>query len=280
MKRVDTPFHKMQGAGNDFILLDWRAADHDISAQQTQHLADRHHGVGCDQLLILRPDPGPGSVARYEIRNADGSAAGQCGNGARCIGLYLFRLGEVGDQPFQLDSPAGPIRLQRCADGEFDVDLGAPDFLARNIPLALDPTDGTYSLDSAWGPVHFGAVSMGNPHALIEVDDIAAAAVATLGPLVGQHAVFPLGCNVGFAQVVDDGNIRLRVFERGAGETLACGSGACAAVAILRRAGRVADQVNVFLPGGRLVIKWDGPGGRIRMKGPADYVFRGVLCHE
>ena len=141
-------FHKMHGAGNDFILLDLRTRGLDISPERARYLADRRRGAGCDQLLILRAAVTPGSVTSYQIRNADGSAAGQCGNGARCIGLYLLRQGEVGDQPFQLDSPAGPIRMQRCADGEFAVDLGEPDFLARNIPLKLDASDGCYRLDS------------------------------------------------------------------------------------------------------------------------------------
>lgn len=271
-------FHKMEGAGNDFVLLDLRDQSIDITAALAQRLADRHRGVGCDQLLVLRDDAGSGSVARYDIRNADGSAAGQCGNGARCIGLYLFRQGEVDDgQPFQLDSPSGPVRLRRCADGEFEVDMGEPAFAPADVPLRLVPEEHVYRVASEWGPVAFGAVSMGNPHALIEVPDIDSAPLSSVGEFIGRHPAFPDGCNVGFAQVLDAGAIRLRVLERGAGETLACGSGACAAVALLRRAGRVHEAVRVFLPGGVLVIKWSGPGGRIVMKGPATHVFEGSL---
>lgn len=266
----------MHGAGNDFVLLDWRDSSQQLDARQAARLADRRLGVGCDQILILRSATQPGCVAAYEIRNTDGSPAGQCGNGARCIALYLQMQGDAADQ-FMLQSPAGPIAVTACRDGEFELDMGQPRFAASQVPLALAETAGSYQLDSPFGVLEFGAASMGNPHALLQVENTAEAEVEAIGRFLGSHAAFPEGANIGFAQVLDRGRIRLRVFERGAGETLACGSGACAAVAILRRAGRVDETVSVFLPGGTLVIQWPGEGCGVRMKGPATHVFSGRL---
>ncbi len=273
-------FHKMHGAGNDFVLLDLREQELDIDAGLASRLADRHLGIGCDQLLILRQTQQHGAKLRYEIRNADGSPAGQCGNGARCIALYLAMAGETGNGTMVLESPSGLIQINCCADGEFEIDMGVPAFEPERVPVSLMPQDGSYRLESPWGPLIFAAVSMGNPHALIEVDDIDLAPLETAGAFLSRHEAFPQGCNAGFAQVIDRGNIRLRVFERGAGETRACGSGACAAVAILRRGSRVDDVVNVSLPGGHLVIKWPGTGAKLLMKGPASHVFRGTVSHE
>lgn len=273
-------FHKMHGAGNDFVLLDLREQKLDVDATWASRLADRRLGIGCDQLLVLRQSQHGSSKLRYEIRNADGSAAGQCGNGARCIALYLAMHGEAGAGTLVLESPCGMVRIERCADGEFEVDMGEPAFAPELVPVSMLPEHGSYQLDSPWGPLRFGAASMGNPHALIEVDDIDRAALATVGAFLSRHEVFTEGCNAGFVQLIDRDNIRLRVFERGAGETLACGSGACAAVAILRRWDRVNEVVNVFLPGGHLVIKWAGTGARLSMKGPACHVFSGTVGHE
>ncbi|MEJ8567266.1 diaminopimelate epimerase [Elongatibacter sediminis] len=269
-------FDKMHGAGNDFVVLDLRAVERDIDAGTARHLADRRRGVGCDQLLIVRRPQAANSLARYEIRNADGSAAGQCGNGARCIALYLAMRGETPGDPFILESPAGPVETVRCADGEFEIDMGEPVFEPERIPLALEATGTRYRIDSPWGELAFDAASMGNPHALIQVEDIEQAPLETTGAWLGRNPVFPEGCNVGFTQIIDRQNIRLRVFERGAGETPACGSGACAAVAMLRRKNLVDDTVNVFLPGGHLVIKWR-ERDRVKMKGPAVHVFSGSL---
>jgi diaminopimelate epimerase len=277
--RAELRFHKMHGAGNDFVLLDLRGRDLQIDAAHARALADRRRGIGCDQLLILHAPRTPGCIARYEIRNADGGAAGQCGNGARCIALYLAMNAEVGSEPFTLESPSGPVTIARCPDGEFEVDMGEPDFAPDRVPIRLEPAAGHYTLASPWGELSFGAVSMGNPHALVVVDDIDLAPLQTAGAFLSRHEVFPDGCNVGFAEIQDRGSIRLRVLERGAGETLACGSGACAAVALLRHDRLVGDCVTVFLPGGHLVIKWPG-SGRIRMQGPAVHVFGGTISHE
>jgi diaminopimelate epimerase len=270
----------MHGAGNDFVLLDWRGSSRQLDAGQAALIADRRRGVGCDQILILRTATLPDCLAAYEIRNTDGSPAGQCGNGARCIALYLQMQG-AGAAQFQLQSPAGPIAVTACDDGEFELDMGLPRFAAAEVPITLATEDGHetgfYQLDSPCGLLRFGAASMGNPHALLQVADIDKAEVAAVGNFLGKHEIFPEGCNIGFAQVLDRRNIRLRVFERGAGETLACGSGACAAVAILLSAGQVDDEVKVSLPGGILVIKWDASGQGVRMKGPATHVFSGTL---
>jgi diaminopimelate epimerase len=270
-------FHKMHGAGNDFVLLDLRKQDYPLDPGRAGLISDRHRGVGCDQILVVRKPARPENVACYEIWNSDGSQALQCGNGARCIGLYLELNGEIDGEPFTLESPSGDILMQQCADGQFEVDLGVPDFEAARVPLDLVPDDGRYRLESPWGQLEFGAVSMGNPHALVLIDDIADVRIQDIGAFVSTHELFPEGCNVGFAQVENRGKIQLRVYERGAGETLACGSGACAAVALLRQSGRVDDVVDVLLPGGHLVIKWPGNHQPIKMKGPAEHVFRGTL---
>ena len=270
-------FHKMHGAGNDFVLLDLREQDYPLDPGRAGLISDRHRGVGCDQILVVRKPARPENVACYEIWNSDGSQALQCGNGARCIGLYLELNGEIDGEPFTLESPSGNIHMQQCADGQFEVDMGVPDFEAARVPLDLVPDDGRYRLESPWGQLEFGAVSMGNPHALVLIDDIADVRIQDIGAFVSTHELFPEGCNVGFAQVENRGKIQLRVYERGAGETLACGSGACAAVALLRQSGRVDDVVDVLLPGGHLVIKWPGNHQPVKMKGPAEHVFRGTL---
>jgi diaminopimelate epimerase len=270
-------FHKMHGAGNDFVLLDLREQDYPLDPGRAGLISDRHRGVGCDQILVVRKPARPENVACYEIWNSDGSQALQCGNGARCIGLYLELNGEIDGEPFALESPSGNILMQQCADGQFEVDMGVPDFEPARVPLDLVPDDGRYRLESSWGQLEFGAVSMGNPHALVLIDDIDNARIQDIGAFISTHELFPEGCNVGFAQVENRGKIQLRVYERGAGETLACGSGACAAVALLRQSGRVDDVVDVLLPGGHLVIKWPGNHQPVKMKGPAEHVFRGTL---
>ena len=270
-------FHKMHGAGNDFVMIDARGRDFGITSDQAELIADRHRGVGCDQILVLRAARDSRNLLAYEIYNSDGSRAGQCGNGARCVGLYLEMSGETGSEPFMLESPSGAITMRRCEDGEFEVEMGAPKFEPAAVPILLEAENGRYALDSDWGRLEFGAVSLGNPHALIEVNDIDDGEIPAIGAFVGAHDAFPEGCNVGFAQLVDPGQIRLRVVERGAGETLACGSGACAAMAILRRSGQLESVVDVMLPGGRLVIEWPGDRQAMLMKGPASYVFRGTM---
>jgi len=267
----------MHGAGNDFVLLDLRRQKFTLNEQQANLIADRRRGIGCDQILVIREPRDKRHLARYEIWNSDGTPAGQCGNGARCIGLYLRFQDQVTDECFSLESPSGPITLNLCPDGEFKIDMGIPDFKPANVPVDLVPEEGLYSLDSPWGAFEFGAVSMGNPHALIQVQAIDDDLIPDKGHFVSTHEVFPVGCNAGFAQIINRGEISLRVVERGAGETLACGSGACAAVAILRQLNLVDETVDVFLPGGHLVIQWPESGRPLKMKGPAEYVFKGNL---
>jgi diaminopimelate epimerase len=274
---VAVTFQKMHGAGNDFVLLDLREQAFAIDADATRRLADRHTGIGCDQVLVLRQPANPECLADFEVWNADGSQAEQCGNGVRCIARYLAARGETPAGPFRLGGPRAEIGLSCLANGQVRVDMGAPEFEPDRIPVTAEAADGWYELDLDGKSLLVGAVSMGNPHALLPVADIRSAEVTRLGPLLSRHPCFPQGCNAGFAQIVDRGHILLRVFERGAGETLACGSGACAAMAILRRAGLVDAKVQVFQEGGTLTIEWPGGHAALSMTGPATSVFEGVL---
>jgi len=270
-------FHKMHGAGNDFVLLDLRHQKFELDPRSAAIIADRRTGIGCDQILVLREALAAENSARYEIWNSDGSPAGQCGNGARCIGLYLGMNEDIGDGVFTLESPSGEIGMKACSDGEFEVEMGVPDFEPARVPISRSPDGGKYMLESPWGLLELGAVSMGNPHALLLSDDIGDSSIEEKGAFISSHEAFPEGCNAGFAQIENRGRIRLRVHERGAGETPACGSGACAAVAILRRWDRVDEKVDVLLPGGHLVIMWHGIRQALKMKGPAEYVFKGTI---
>ena len=270
-------FHKMHGAGNDFVLLDLREQEYTLDPKRAGLISDRQLGVGCDQILAVHKPENPGNIIRYEIWNSDGSQALQCGNGARCIGHFLDLNGEIEDQAFTLESPSGPVIMKKCNDGQYEVEMGTPDFEPANIPLNLSPVKGRYRLETPWEPVEFGAVSVGNPHALVLVEDITTIGINEIGAFISTHEAFPKGCNVGFAQVDDRAKIQLRVYERGCGETLACGSGACAAVAILKQWDRLDEAVDVLLPGGHVVIKWPGSKQPIKMKGPAEHVFRGTL---
>jgi diaminopimelate epimerase len=271
-------FTKMHGAGNDFVVLDLRDGRPPPSPALSRALADRHAGVGCDQILTIEPPRSADAVAAYRIWNADGSPAQQCGNGARCIAAWLVRDAAASAARFVLDSPAGSHAIERLDDGRFRIAMGVPQFAPQAIPLAgFHEAQDEYALDVEGSVLRFGAVSMGNPHALVEVDDIARAPVATLGPALQAQAAFPDSVNVGFVEVDARDRIRLRVYERGAGETLACGSGACAAAAILMRRGRIDRDVVVALPGGELRIGWRDDNAPITMAGPATFVFEGEL---
>lgn len=278
-------FSKMHGAGNDFVLIDLRHGAPEPDAALCRALADRHTGVGCDQILTVERARSADAVASYRIWNADGTASQQCGNGARCIAAWLVRdardAGAALAAEFVLDSPVGRHCVNALENGRYRVEMGAPQFVPESIPLrgfgqaqtGYPINLGTLQPDA--GDVLVGAVSMGNPHALVDVDDVAIAPVARIGALLQRHAAFPESVNVGFAQVVSRDRIRLRVFERGVGETLACGSGACAAAAILIRRGRVDREVSVELPGGELEISWPSDDAPVAMAGPAAFVFEG-----
>lgn len=281
--RVLLRFTKMHGAGNDFVVLDLRRAPAPPTPELCRALADRRTGVGCDQILTIEPPRSPAAAASYRIWNADGSSSQQCGNGARCVAAWMLRdSAEIDPERclaghFELDSPAGTHAVDVLDLHHYRIAMGVPRFApVAAIPLAgFDAAQDEYSVDIDGQPLRFGAVSMGNPHAVIEVDDVDAAPVATLGPALQRHAAFPESVNVGFAEVVARDRIRLRVFERGVGETLACGSGACAAAAVLMRRGRIDREVAVELPGGALKIAWPEDGAQIAMSGPTAFVFEG-----
>ena len=270
-------FSKMHGIGNDFVVVDCRERALGLDAEQMRHLADRHFGVGFDQLLTIEQSSDATCAFAYGIWNADGSPSGQCGNGLRCVARWLERAGLVGVGTTRLQSPSGVVAVEVLADGRVSADMGVPRFLPSEIPLHAEAQADVYAIDVIGHEVEVGAVSMGNPHAVVEVDDVASAPVAVLGPQIEHSDAFPQGCNVGFAQVLARDAIHLRVWERGVGETLACGSGACAAVAVLRQRGRVAADVRVQLPGGELDIHWNGDGEALRMIGPAAFVFEGEI---
>jgi diaminopimelate epimerase len=271
-------FSKMHGAGNDFVILDNRATSAALDAALIARLTDRHFGVGCDQILAIEAPRSTGALAAYAIWNADGSPSSQCGNGARCIAAWLHREGATSESEFVLDSPSGPVQARLLDDGRVGIGMGVPDFSPAVIGLNVAESASVYTLAADGDSVQFGAASMGNPHAVLEVDSVEHAEVARLGPALQRHPAFTRSCNVGFAQVLSPQRIRLRVYERGSGETLACGSGACAAVAVLQQRGRVGTQVDVLLPGGTLQISWPGPGHPLWMTGPAAFVFEGELA--
>ncbi|RYD15888.1 MAG: diaminopimelate epimerase [Lysobacteraceae bacterium] len=270
-------FSKMHGLGNDFVVVDCRERALPLDADGIRLLGDRHFGVGFDQLLTIERARDDACAYAYGIWNTDGTRAGQCGNGLRCVARWLARDGAIGVGRTRLESPSGPVTVELLPDGDVRADMGEPRFEPAAIPLLAGAPDAQdeYTIAAGGMPLRVGAVSMGNPHAVLEVADVAQAAVAELGPRIETAPAFPESCNVGFAEVLARDAIRLRVWERGVGETLACGSGACAAVAVLRRRGRLDAEVRVALPGGALRIEWEGPGAPVWMTGPATFVFEG-----
>lgn len=270
-------FSKMHGIGNDFVVLDCRRAGFSLDATQIRALGDRHTGVGFDQLLSVEPARDPSCAFYYGIWNSDGSPSGQCGNGVRCVAAWLHREGAlaIGDE-VRIESPSGPVTVALVGSGEVRVDMGEPIFEPARIPF--DAPSAALDYDMAVGDttISVGAVSMGNPHVVVSVTALDDPALERLGPLLTGHARFPERANAGFVQLIDRSDLLLRVHERGAGWTRACGTGACAAMAVLHQRGLVDDQVQVELPGGRLQIDWAGPGHVLFMTGPAAFVFEGV----
>ncbi len=269
-------FTKMHGLGNDFIVFD-AAGPHEVpSAAELRRLSDRRTGIGFDQALVLEPPRQPDTDVYYRVFNADGSEVEQCGNGARCIArLVASRRHASRERGLLLDSPGGRVAAQLRADGLVAVAMGVPDFDPAALPFTADAPAESYHLDTSAGPVEFAAVSIGNPHAVIRVRDITRAPVDTVGPAVENHPRFPRRVNVGFLEIVAPDHVRLRVFERGVGETRACGTGACAAVVVARRYGPLAEEVAVDVPGGRLTVRWPGPGEQVWLTGPAETAFYG-----
>jgi diaminopimelate epimerase len=268
-------FLKMQGLGNDFLIFD--AADARPDSSRLRALADRHTGIGFDQALMLEEPRDAESRAFYRIFNSDGSEAEQCGNGARCIAALLYaRAPELG-RDLKMGSVGGTIRAHVRDDGLVSVDMGVPNFDPRALPMEAEAEAPTYSLNVDGADVEIGAVSMGNPHAVLRVPDVKTAPLERLGPSIERHPRFPRGANVGFMQIVERGRIRLRVFERGVGETRACGTGACAAVAVGSRHGLLDEDVQVELPGGTATVSWRAHTGHIWLTGPATPVFTGSI---
>ncbi len=269
-------FTKMHGLGNDFVVIDAINQQVDLSPEQIRHLADRRFGIGCDQLLLVEPPRLPKTDFHYRIFNADGSEVEQCGNGARCFARFVRDKGLTDKDVIDVGTAAGPIRLFIVRE-YVRVNMGAPVFEPERIPFKAEHVSPTYALQVEKAVISISALSMGNPHAVLQVNDVAEAPVETLGPLIEHHERFPERTNVGFMAVRNAGEIDLRVWERGAGETLACGTGACAAVVAGRLRGLLDERVKVHLPGGDLVISWAGGEAPVWMTGPAETVFEGEI---
>ena len=270
-------FSKMHGLGNDFVVLDGVSQAISLTPEQLRYLGDRHFGVGCDQILLVEKAGSPMFDFRYRIFNADGGEVEQCGNGARCFVRFVHDQRLTEKREIRVETMKGVIAPRLESDGNITVDMGAPVFVPEQIPFVSDTDDLVQTLVVGNEKVAITAVSMGNPHAVQVVADVDAAPVATQGPLIESHPRFPQRVNAGFMQITDRQSIRLRVFERGAGETLACGTGACAAVVSGIARGLLDSPVRVVTRGGELTIAWDGTGTPVLMTGPAVTVFTGEI---
>ena len=270
-------FSKMHGLGNDFMVIDGVNQRVELNPQQIGRWADRHTGVGFDQLLLVEKADDPAALFKYRIFNADGGEVEQCGNGARCFARFVRSHGLTDATSIPVQTRGGLITLNMIDDSRVEVNMGVPDFEPAHIPLAAAQRQEQYQLDINGQSIHFSALSMGNPHALLVVDDVDTAAVETLGPALESHPFFPHKVNVGFMQIVSADEFRLRVFERGVGETLACGSGACAAMAAGRQLGLLAENATGRLRGGELLLGWQGEGKPVMMTGDTAEVFDGEI---
>ena len=271
-------FTKMHGLGNDFMVVDLVTQRARLRDEQIRLLADRHFGIGFDQLLIVEPPLDPDMDFRYRIFNADGSEVENCGNGARCFARFVRDQRLTHKHEIHVETQGGPLTLVVENDGQVSVDMGAPRFAPASIPFDAAEELPYYPLEVDGETLEIGAVSMGNPHAVVRIDSVDAAPVARLGPAIERHPRFAQRVNAGFMQVVSAHEIRLRVYERGSGETLACGTGACAAVACGIRQGILESPVTVHLPGGALTIDWPGDSASLIMTGPATRVFDGRVA--
>ncbi|QWA11562.1 diaminopimelate epimerase [Sodalis ligni] len=270
-------FSKMHGLGNDFMVVDAVTQNVYFSPELIRRLADRHCGVGFDQLLVVEPPYDPELDFHYRIFNADGSEVAQCGNGARCFARFVRMKSLTNKRELHVSTQTERMIITITDDDQVRVNMGEPKFEPQDVPFRAAKAEKTYIMRVAEQTVLCGVVSMGNPHCVIQVEDTDAAPVSSLGPLLENHERFPERANIGFMQVVNPQNIRLRVFERGAGETQACGSGACAAVAVGILQGVLSQQVKVELPGGVLDISWKGPGNPLFMTGPAVHIYDGFI---
>lgn len=269
------PFTKMHGIGNDFVVFDSFSQSVNLSREQVRHIADRQFGVGCDQVLLL--ELSQTADVRYRIFNADGGEVMQCGNGARCAAVYLKEKGLVDKSDVVAETGAGDLVLHINDDGRVTVNMGVPEFEPANIPMQTDACAEQYTLALGDDEITFGAVSMGNPHAVIIVDDVDIAPVNVLGPAIQLNGLFPESVNVGFMQILNRKAFKLRVYERGSGETLACGSGACAAMVIACQQGYLEGTIDAELRGGHLTLSWAGEGEPVYMTGPVTTVFEGKV---
>ena len=267
----------MQGIGNDFVVIDAINQDVSLTQENIRFMADRKYGIGFDQLLLVEKASTEQTDFKYRIFNADGSEVGQCGNGARCFARFVRDKGLSPKNPIHVDTNSGPLALYFSDDELITVNMGIPRHNPTQIPMLVEQEALTYQLTINKNPISFGAVSMGNPHAVIEVNDIKSAPVAEWGEILESHAIFPERANIGFMQIISRQAIKLRVYERGAAETLACGSGACAAVVIGIEQNLLDSEVEVELPGGGLKICWNGRGQPVFMTGPAISVYDGVI---
>jgi diaminopimelate epimerase len=267
-------FTKMHGVGNDFVVFDAPPASL-LEPASLRALADRRTGVGFDQALVLEPPRRAGTAVYYRVFNADGDEVEQCGNGARCIAALLHRRGQTREGRVTLESPAGVVAAEVGGAASVSVDMGVPNFDPRSLPFDAPAEADAYPLEVGGRTFEIGAVSLGNPHAVLVVASAEAAPVGTLGPAIERHARFPRRVNAGFLEIVDRTHLRLRVYERGAGETLACGTGACAAAAVARRRGLIDPQVRIGVRGGELRVNWAGRGEHIWLSGPAEVSFEG-----
>ena len=270
-------FAKMQGQGNDFVVVDAVRQDIRLTAEQVRRIADRHFGVGCDQLLVVEKPRTPDTDFRYRIWNADGGEVEQCGNGSRCFAIFVRAEGLTSKTAIRVETASGVIVPEILPSGQVLVDMGAPRFAPSEVPFEAREERVTYPLEVAGARIEVGVLSMGNPHAVQVVDDVDRAPVTTQGPLIEHHPAFPKRVNAGYLQVVSRTRVRLRVWERGAGETLACGTGACAAVVSGIRRGLLDSEVRVATRGGELIVRWPGDGAPVMMTGDAVRVFDGEI---
>ncbi|MGM8936432.1 diaminopimelate epimerase [Pseudomonas neustonica] len=270
-------FTKMHGLGNDFMVIDLVTQHAQLLPKQIRQWSDRHTGIGFDQLLVVEPPSCPDADFRYRIYNADGSEVEQCGNGARCFARFVQDKRLTAKKVIQVETAGGPITLQVRRDGQVTVDMGAPRFTPADVPFIAEHEAEQYAFEVAGEQLMVSAVSMGNPHCVTLVDEINNGMLERLGAHIEAHPRFPRKVNAGFMQVIDPEHARLRVFERGVGETQACGTGACAAAVAGIRLGLLRSPVQIQLPGGNLQIEWDGPGQPVMMTGPATRVYEGQI---
>ncbi len=272
------PFSKMHGLGNDFVVFDFTQGSIPLSAEQASNIADRHFGIGCDQILIIEQSERSDIDFKYRILNADGSEVGQCGNGSRCFALYVHQKGLSNKNPITVETISDDLVLDLDIENQMiTVNMGIPNFQPKEIPLAFSTQQESYQVDIDGEEVSFSSLSIGNPHAVIQVKDTTTAPVATLGSTLESHNLFPERANIGFMQILNRSEFALRVYERGVGETIACGSGACAAAVAGIKNNQFDSSVTAHLNGGDLTINWDGDGQPVMMTGPAINVFDGTI---